>query len=162
MNKKIIILIIVAMLVVFAISFVIAKTIIEKENVNVVNTNTSTSTNTNTQKQNVDNRQNIVNNVVNTTIENVTEQNNETKENNTTTTENTETFNGDVQTEEQKAINIVRRDYGNNGSNTKISVDGIAANGSYIIVVRDSSTTEALAYYTVNAQTGEFTKKEVF
>ena len=127
---------------------------------NTAKTNTSK---VNESKSNVVNTNTVKQNVIEEKKNEITEQNtvNELK-NEEVATNTTETFVEDVQTEEQKAINVVRRDYGNTGSNTKISVDGISENGSYIIVVRDSVTTEALAYYTVNAQTGEFTKKEVY
>ena len=160
MNKKIVILLIIGVLLVFIVSFVIAKNINSKDTSNVVNTNTNVQRQNNQSKQNVVKNE-INNNVINNTVENTTVEpaNEEKQEENAS---NTETFDGDVKTEEQKAINIVRRDYGNGGSNTKISVDGMNANGTYIVVVRDSATTEALAYYNVNAQTGDFTKKEVY
>ena len=61
-------------------------------------------------------------------------------------------------TEKEKAKEIVKKDWGN-GSNYEISIDGINQNGSYIVTVRNSNTTEALAYYIVNVKDGTFTKK---
>lgn len=73
-----------------------------KTNSAVVNENKTNVTNTNTTKQNV----------IEEKKDEITEQNvvNEQK-NEEVVTNTTETFQEDVQTEEQKAINVVRRDY---------------------------------------------------
>ena len=71
-----------------------------------------------------------------------------------------ETFEEEAKTEEEKAIAIVKKDYGNNG-NVKFSVEGMDANGRQVVVVRNATTTEALAFYLVNVSEKTFTKKEM-
>ena len=73
---------------------------------------------------------------------------------------NTETFDNEAKTEEEKAIAIVKKDYGTN-ENIKFSVEGIDENGRQVVVVRNIQTTEALAFYFVNVFNNTFTKKEM-
>lgn len=120
---------------------------------------TNTSTSTNTQKENkvtntTANKNNTVNNTTNTVVDNSI--------GNTTTNEiSTETFEDNPQTEEQKAISIVKKDWGANDVSVKIAVEGINENGAYRVTVRDSSTTELKASYKVDVKTGTFDKKEI-
>lgn len=72
----------------------------------------------------------------------------------------TETFDEEPKTEQEKAIQIVKKDYGND-TNIKINVEGMDENGRQIVTVRNSQTTEALAFYFVNVSEGTFTKKEM-
>lgn len=58
----------------------------------------------------------------------------------------------------EKAISIVKKDWGLDNS-VYFAEDGTTVNGEYIIAVRRKSTTEALAWYTVNVATGTFTKE---
>ena len=71
-----------------------------------------------------------------------------------------ETFEESPETEEERAIAIARGDYGT-AENVKFSVEGIQADGRYIVSVRDSSTTEALVYYTIDVAAGTFEKREM-
>ncbi len=71
-----------------------------------------------------------------------------------------EIFEESPKTEKEKALDIVKKDWGE-GANIEFSVDGIDGNGSYIVTVRNSQTTEALAFYTVNTNNGTFTKREM-
>lgn len=64
------------------------------------------------------------------------------------------------QTEENKAIEIVKKDYGTD-SNVKIAVEGMDENGREIVVVRETETTKAIAFYFVNVSSGTFDKKEM-
>ena len=52
-------------------------------------------------------------------------------------------------TEQEKAISIVRNNWGSDDSIT-ISIENINSDGTYIVTVRDASTTEAKAFYRVN------------
>jgi len=104
-----------------------------------------------------------VNEQVNEVVEN--EQVNETtsnvetneKENKVTSTE---TFEESPKTAEEKAIEIVKKDWGQN-DNLEFLVEGIDENGNYIVTVRDSKSTQALAFYTVNVTSQTFSKKEM-
>ena len=106
--------------------------------------NSSKPTSTNTLN---DEKNEIANN---TTIENTIEN----------TTTSTETFEETPKTAEEKAISIVKKDWGED-KNVDIAIDGMDSNGNYIVAVRDSSTTEAKAFYTVNTSSGTFTKREM-
>lgn len=76
------------------------------------------------------------------------------------TTTSTEIFEEEPKTAKEKAINIVKKDWGEDKI-VDISIDGIDNNGNYIVAVRDSATTEAKAFYIVNTSNGTFTKKEM-
>ena len=103
------------------------------------------NTNSNTQNNNINNTQNF----------NEENQNNVNEE-----AEITETFKEEPKTEKDKAIDIVKLDYGNLDDVT-INVEGINNNGTYIISVRDKNTTQALAFYTVNVEEQTFSKREM-
>ena len=85
---------------------------------------------------------------------------NEIVENTIENTTSSETFEESPKTAEEKAIDIAKKDFGTN-SNVTFSVEGIDGNGNYIVVVRNSKTTEALAFYNVNVTSQTFTKKEM-
>ena len=71
-----------------------------------------------------------------------------------------ETFREEPKTEQEKAIDIVKKDWGDT-ENVSITVDGVNNDGRYIISVRDKNTTEALAFYTVNVSDKTFSKREM-
>lgn len=124
---------------------------------NKKNENTTTNTNVveNEQKNETQNEQ------LNETIENKIE--NEIQNETSNEVENTvpsENSGEDPKTEEEKATSIVKKDWGED-NNVEISIDGIDSNGNYIVAVRNSKTTEALAFYTVNVRNNTFTKKEM-
>ena len=105
---------------------------------NLIKTNANTTI-INEEKNNEVNENNeIVNEIIN-------EENNQTVQNNVGNNTSTEIFNEEPATETQKAINIVKKDWGED-SNVKIAIDGINDNGSYIVTVRNVNTTEALAF----------------
>lgn len=123
--------------------------------INKGNSSKPTSTNTlNDKKNEIANQitENVLKNEIenNTTIENTIEN----------TTTSTETFEETPKTAEEKAISIVKKDWGED-KNVDIAIDGMDNNGNYIVAVRDSSTTEAKAFYTVNTSSGTFTKREM-
>lgn len=121
------------------------------------------TTSTNTIKENT-----IENKIVNEIKENILTNemmntdtivdNSENEEENTITS--TEIFEEEPKTAEEKAINIVKEDWGED-KNVDISIDGIDSNSNYIVAVRDNATTEAKAFYIVNILDGTFTKKEM-
>lgn len=75
-------------------------------------------------------------------------------------TTSSETFEESPKTAEEKAIDIAKKDFGKN-NNAQFSVEGMDGNGNYIVAVRDTKTTEALAFYTVNVANKTFTKREM-
>lgn len=64
-------------------------------------------------------------------------------------------------TESEKAIQIVKKDYRNSNENIQYNVEGKDESGRYIVTVRDSETTQALAFYFVNVSNSTFTKKQM-
>lgn len=78
---------------------------------------------------------------------------------NTQTTENG-TSEKEPKTEEEKAIQIVKKDY-KQSENVEFSVEGKDAEGNSIVVIRDPETTAALAFYFVDVSNNTFTKKEM-
>ena len=129
-----------------------SKNVENKENSNAKNTSVEETNSKveNTETQN-EQKQNIVENV----IENATE--------NESTVENvgpTETFEESPKTAKEKALDIVKKDWGES-NNVEFAVDAIDENGNYIVTVRNSQTTEALAFYTVNTNDETFTKREM-
>lgn len=96
---------------------------------------------------------NIQNEVQNSVVENTTATNtNQTTQNNPT-----EILPEEPKKGEEKAVDIVKADWGED-SNVKFQVETIDANGDYVVSVRDIKTTEAKAFYTVNTTTGTFSK----
>jgi len=97
-------------------------------------------------------------NLQNTENQNVTSNNQEAQ--NTVPNASTETLEEEPKTAEEKAIKIVKKDWGEDSS-VKISIDGMDSAGRYVVAVRDKETTKALAFYTVNISDGTFTKREM-
>lgn len=146
MKKGILIFVIIA---VIAIGIVCGSFMSEKEKQNI-------QTNTNNIEENE-----IINieesNYVNELKENI-EQN--VMEENVENNISSEIFEEEAKTEEEKAVAIVKKDYVTN-ENVKFSVEGMDANGRQVVVVRNATTTEALAFYFVNVSDKTFTKKEM-
>ncbi len=61
-------------------------------------------------------------------------------------------------TDLEKAIDIVKKDWGADNT-VYYAQDGQIESGEYVICVRDNETTSAKAWYTVNVQTGTFVKE---
>lgn len=124
------------------------------------------NTNANIVIQNKQNENEVVNKQEYEVLANETEKEIEnalTNEINKNTVENTtssEIFEESPKTAEERAIDIAKKDFGEN-SNAEFSVEGIDGNGNYIVTVRNAQTTEALAFYTVNVANQTFTKREM-
>ena len=158
--KKVILIIIIIVAVV-GISYFVTK---ELNNSGFGNNtkNTTATTNTTTKNKGIENKTNETSNVQKNTVENTTTvTNTENTVENTIVESNTETFENTPQSEESKVISIVKKDWGANNANVKIEVEGINDDGTYIVTVRDSSTTEALAFYRINASNGKIEKKDI-
>ena len=124
----------------------------DKENLQNLNTNES---NVENNQKNIQNTESNNNNDENQNIVNE-ESNVENNENN-----QTENIKEEPKTEKDKAIELVKLDYGSNADNVSIKVEGINNDGTYVISVRDKNTTQALAFYTVNVNDKTFTKREM-
>lgn len=87
------------------------------------------------------------NNIVNNEI---------SKENEVQGNSSSETFEDDPKTEEEKAIEIAKKDWGDT-TGVYFDVDGIEPSGEYRVLV--TKDTRLIAYYMVNMSNGTFTKK---
>ena len=94
-------------------------------------------------------KNNIVNEEINNVIEN--EINNTVVED-----ENTEIKLENANSDEEKAIILVKANWGEDDT-VYFSNDGKNSDGKYVICVRDKSTTKALAYYEVDVEDESFT-----
>lgn len=146
MKKGIIIILIIAVIVIGIICGMSMKKN-EKQNTKTTNNNAEQNENINTEIINE------VNEIEESAVKNVLEEN-------TKNTTSSESFDSEVKTEEEKAIQIVKKDYGTS-TNVKFSIEGIDDNGRQVVVVRNIQTTEALAFYFVNVSDNTFTKKEM-
>ncbi len=89
------------------------------------------------------------NNEIKNTIENNTVENNSTNQNENSSKP------AEPQTDEEKAIDIVKKDWGADSS-VNFVVDSVNENGEYIVCVRNRETTVAIEWYTVNVENGTF------
>lgn len=120
------------------------------------NANKNITTNTQKQEENtITNEQ--TNNIANELIENEIEENNipETKEPTITEPEDPKET---PQTEEEKAIEIVKKDMGVSDE-IKFEIEGKDSKGRIIVTVRNVQTTEALQFYHVDVSNGTFIKE---
>ena len=83
---------------------------------------------------------------------------NELNNNENTNTTTNEPKEETPKTDLEKAIDIVKKDWGADNT-VYFAQDGQKESGEYIICVRDTETTSAKAWYTVNVQTGTFVKE---
>lgn len=123
----------------------------------------NTNANPNNEVQNIIRKdENITNNVIQNLVDenNINDTNNENVNEKIENTISSETFKEEPKTQEEKAIEIVKKDYGES-SNIKFSLEGINENGYYIVAVRDVTTTKALAFYTINMSNETYTKREM-
>ena len=101
-------------------------------------------------------------NTTNNTIdsnENIASDSNTAVEANTnTTTSNNTSEETNITNPEEKAISIVKKDWGND-PDVYFSVDGVESNGIYLVGVRDKETTYVKYWYSVNLSTETFTIK---
>lgn len=129
-------------------------------------TNNSIETQNEEIKNNIEYEPNIIEqneiNEVNEIVENEIENTivNETNKNELQNIVSSEIFEENPKTEKEKAIEIVKKDW-KTTNNAEFVIDGIDENGRYIVSVRDSQTTEALAFYIVNVSNQTFTKREM-
>lgn len=108
----------------------------------------------------VKNSNKLTNNQVKNETNNNTknEVKNELNNNENTNTTTNEPKEETPKTDLEKAIDIVKKDWGADNT-VYFAQDGQKESGEYIICVRDTETTSAKAWYTVNVQTGTFVKE---
>lgn len=139
-NTKIILVVIIIILLIIIAYLLFAnrknEKIIENDKQNI-STNVVENTITN---ENVDNE---IQNNENTNLENVSEQ------------ENEQVNSTQQESPEERAINIVKNDWGD-GAVVYFNCVGRDEKGRYIIVIADAETTRAIQWYYVDLQTGEF------
>lgn len=146
MNKKILI----PSIILIIIIGIICGIVISKNNKKTIDTNAQK------QEENVITNEEVEN-ITNELIENEIEEDN-IIENTQTTTSTPEEPQETAKTDSEKAIEIVKKDYGTSG-NIKFNVEGTDSNGKTIVVVRDIDTTAALKFYHVDIANGTFIKE---
>lgn len=99
--------------------------------------------------------QNVVQNETkNEVVQNTQKENTQTNAGGNTSSE---TLPENPKTAEEKALSIVKKDYGE-PSGISFRVEGMDNNGKYIVKVVDMETTAVLEYYYVDVEQGTFTK----
>lgn len=118
-----------------------------------------------TKENNTTNNEIVETNKINETSTNevvneiINEPKNEVVENEVENTVSSETLEESPKTSKEKAIDIVKKDWGKDSS-VNFSVQGMDGNGNYIVVVSNSDT-QVLAFYSVNAADETFIKREM-
>lgn len=154
---------IVLVIIIVAVIVIFGYNILNKsESVNVNETQNSINETNQNMKIEVNETQNNivneVNNVAKNEVENEQVENNiedNTTTQNVVTNEPTEVLQNNGASNEEKAISIVKSDWGTT-ENVYFVTMGIDASGKYIVTVNDSSTTATLAWYLVDVITGKF------
>lgn len=146
MNKKILIILIILIIIIGIICGIAFSK----------NSNRNITTNTKKQEENTITNEEI-NNITNKLEENTIYENNITENTQTTTTTPEETQETQ-KTDKEKAIEIVKKDYGTS-DNIKFNAEGTDSKGRQIIIVRDIDTTAALQFYYVDVSNGTFIKE---
>lgn len=152
-NKKMILFIVIFVVIICILAGIYN---LEKKGVNVSNDN----------KNEIDRNQ-VISNLTNSSVNNVQEKDDEKEESekkdNVENENNQEKTSSEVITEpvekqEEKAINIAKKDFGTE-SGVYYSNMGIDAQGRYIVTVNVSSTTEVIQWYYIDVVTGKFEKQ---
>lgn len=91
------------------------------------------------------------------TVENVTEPDDNKDENEQNTNKNTSTTES-VTSREEKAVDLVKKEWGDTNG-VYFSNESIDTNGRYIVSVRDVRTTNSLAFFVVDVDSGLVTKR---
>lgn len=149
MNKNIkTILLIILIIIIIAVIAIFGCNILNKnEDVNETqNSINETSQNMQSTVNETETEKNVVNEVQNNVIENKIENNVNNTIENIVTNQTTEVLENDGASNEEKAINIVKKDWGTTEGVYFVTM-GIDASGKYIVTVNDSSTTATLAWY---------------
>ena len=162
-NKEKTIWIIAVIAIIIITTIVIFMVIKGSKTVETVNSNTLQNENVENEVEEVKNEINMIENNVLLEENNVKQEDTtstETKQEQTSTEEITREEVETIKSNDEKAIEIAKKDWGN-ANNVEFSVEGMDGNGNYIVAVRDSKTTQALAFYTVNLENETFKKREM-
>ncbi len=146
-NIKTILLIILIIIIIAVIAIFGCNILNNNEDVNETqNSINETSQNMQSTVNETETEKNVVNEVQNNVIENKVENNVNNTIENVVTNQTTEVLENDGASNEEKAINIVKKDWGTTEGVYFVTM-GIDASGKYIVTVNDSSTTATLAWY---------------
>lgn len=146
-NIKTILLIILIIIIIAVIAIFGCNILNNNEDVNETqNSINETSQNMQSTVNETETEKNVVNEVQNNVIENKIENNVNNTIENVVTNQTTEVLENDGASNEEKAINIVKKDWGTTEGVYFVTM-GIDASGKYIVTVNDSSTTATLAWY---------------
>ena len=161
MQKKTKVIISILVIIIIMVGFFLVYTLLNKNTYNASSNQVITNNIENSTKNELNNNddENIIKNEVNT-INNIVDNkvdNNNKIENNTENKIDDENSEVQEKTDEEKAIEIVKKDYGTN-ANVSFKIEQINPNGTYVIRVMDSETSLVLQWYTVDPKTGKFTK----
>lgn len=162
MQKKMKVIVSILVIIIIIVGFFLVYTLLNKNTYNASSNQVITNNIGNSTKNELNNNddENIIKNEVNT-INNMVDNNNKIENNtaNNIVENKIENENSEIQekTDEEKAIEIVKKDYGNN-ANVSFKIEQINPNGTYVIRVMDAETSLVLQWYTVDPKTGKFTK----
>lgn len=162
MQKKTKVIVSILVIIIIIVGFFLVYTLLNKNTYNASSNQVITNNIGNSTKNELNNNddENIIKNEVNT-INNMVDNNNKIENNtaNNIVENKIENENSEIQekTDEEKAIEIVKKDYGNN-ANVSFKIEQINPNGTYVIRVMDAETSLVLQWYTVDPKTGKFTK----
>ena len=166
MQKKTKVIISILVIIIIMVGFFLVYTLLNKNTYNASSNQVITNNIGNSTKNELNNNddENIIKNEVNTInnmVDNKVDNNNKIENNtaNNIVENKIENENSEIQekTDEEKAIEIVKKDYGNN-ANVSFKIEQINPNGTYVIRVMDAETSLVLQWYTVDPKTGKFTK----
>lgn len=146
MKKKKIIIIILIIILILISTYLINELIKDTNKKDISNTNLN-KINNNEIKENI----NLINNHINEEVNQTLEENNQIDEEATEKNEINEKLDN-----KEKAIEIVKKAWGEDDDLVKFEIDKIISKDEYRICVRNKITTRALFYYTVNIQTKEY------
>lgn len=143
--KKVIIFVLVVIIIIGAGIFVARKIVKDDE------TKLTSQTRVNETKDNNVTGNNV--NVITNTMPENEIKNNNNNEINTNETKPNENEEVEPQTDEERAIAIVKKEWGADNS-VNFTFDHKTENGEYVIAVRNSNTTAAIEWYIVDLSTG--------
>ena len=161
-KRKIIIIVVIVVALVILISLLTIKLIkIEKNKGKEVFNSNENAIKSNIIENDIEN--DIENEIIeNAVVDTEKEENNKNNSQNTSPSigeeEVTKTEIEKEETNKEKAMNIVKKDWGED-DNVYFTFESIDSRGNYIVYVREGETTRAISSYTINLETGTFTKE---
>lgn len=158
-NKEKTIWIIAVIAIIIITTIVIFMVIKGSRTVETVNSNTLQNENVENEVEEVKNEINMIENNVLLEENNVKQEDTtstETKQEQTSTEEITREEVETIKSNDEKAIEIAKKDWGKDSKVVFVN-DGMSkSTGRYIVAVRDATTRNAICYYHIDVNTGEF------